>query len=84
VESQILLYHGKEEFPCKAQHWRGEVHHNFNDPLFSRRKLFYSTVEWKNQSLKDEEGYYFIDRDGEYFAPLLSFLRTGHFSVLRA
>lgn len=32
-------------------------------------------------AVKDERGYYFIDRDGEYFAPILEFLRTGDFYV---
>lgn len=25
----------------------------------------------------DSKGYYFIDRDGKYFAPILEYLRTG-------
>lgn len=28
-------------------------------------------------SFQDENGYYFIDRDGKYFEPILEFLRTG-------
>lgn len=31
--------------------------------------------------LLDENGALFLDRDGEYFAPLLGFLRTGELSV---
>ncbi len=31
--------------------------------------------------MKDENGAIFIDRDGTYFAPLLSFLRTGELEV---
>jgi len=27
-------------------------------------------------SIKDEKGFYFIDRDGEYFKPILDWLRT--------
>eukprot|EP00005_Dracoamoeba_jomungandri_P011667 CAMPEP_0174267264 /NCGR_PEP_ID=MMETSP0439-20130205/33022_1 /TAXON_ID=0 /ORGANISM="Stereomyxa ramosa, Strain Chinc5" /LENGTH=379 /DNA_ID=CAMNT_0015354663 /DNA_START=27 /DNA_END=1163 /DNA_ORIENTATION=+ len=29
----------------------------------------------------DKEGYYFIDRDGEYFGVLLNYLRTGHIAI---
>ncbi len=32
-------------------------------------------------SVKDGEGAYFIDRDGQFFAPLLTFLRTGELSL---
>ena len=42
---------------------------------------FNSLLGGKYGSLKDEEGYYFIDRDGEYFKPILSYLRTGEFDV---
>eukprot|EP00005_Dracoamoeba_jomungandri_P010023 CAMPEP_0174265634 /NCGR_PEP_ID=MMETSP0439-20130205/27260_1 /TAXON_ID=0 /ORGANISM="Stereomyxa ramosa, Strain Chinc5" /LENGTH=739 /DNA_ID=CAMNT_0015352191 /DNA_START=14 /DNA_END=2230 /DNA_ORIENTATION=+ len=35
----------------------------------------------KFPALKDDEGAFFIDRDGEYFAPILSFLRTNVFVV---
>lgn len=33
-------------------------------------------LEGRIPSVKDEEGAYFVDRDGEYFKPILSFLRT--------
>lgn len=29
----------------------------------------------------DQEGRYFIDRDGQFFAPILTFLRTGELSI---
>jgi hypothetical protein len=31
--------------------------------------------------MKDDDGYIFVDRDGAYFAPLLSYLRTGELEV---
>lgn len=34
-------------------------------------------------STVDEHGAYFIDRDGQFFAPILTFLRTGDVSVPR-
>jgi hypothetical protein len=50
--------------------------------LVSRGDNFFTTLfSNKFATLKDEEGYYFIDRDGEYFKPLLSFLRTGELRV---
>jgi hypothetical protein len=44
---------------------RGRV--NYFDTLLSSRF----------PSLRDDDGAYFIDRDGHLFAPLLSYLRTG-------
>jgi len=32
-------------------------------------------------SLKDEKGYYFVDRDGKYFEPILEYLRTGYLNI---
>jgi hypothetical protein len=32
-------------------------------------------------STKDAKGNYFIDRDGQYFVPILEFLRTGEVVV---
>lgn len=32
-------------------------------------------------STKDDEGAFFVDRDGQYFAPILTYLRTGEISV---
>jgi hypothetical protein len=50
--------------------------------LVSRGDNFFTTLfSHKFATLKDEEGYYFIDRDGEYFKPLLSYLRTGELRV---
>lgn len=42
--------------------------------------LFDSRVS-RFTALKDEKGYYVIDRDGAYFAPILEFLRTGDFFI---
>lgn len=39
--------------------------------------FFTKLLEGKIGSVKDEQGNYFIDRDGQYFQPILSFLRTG-------
>lgn len=50
--------------------------------LVSRGDNFFTTLfSHMFATLKDEEGYYFIDRDGEYFKPLLSYLRTGELRV---
>ncbi len=50
--------------------------------LTCRGDNFFTTLFSNNfPALRDEDGYYFIDRDGEYFKPLLSFLRTGTHSV---
>jgi len=32
-------------------------------------------------STQDDKGYYFIDRDGKYFEPILEFLRTGELVI---
>jgi hypothetical protein len=32
-------------------------------------------------SIKDDADNYFIDRDGQYFAPILEFLRTGQLCI---
>lgn len=39
--------------------------------------FFTSLLSGRFSSQKDETGAYFIDRNGDYFAPLLDFLRTG-------
>lgn len=50
--------------------------------LVSRGDNFFTTLfSNKFPTLKDEDGAYFIDRDGEYFKPLLSFLRTGELRI---
>lgn len=38
---------------------------------------FTAILSGQFSTLKDESGAYFIDRDGQYFAPILTFLRTG-------
>ena len=43
--------------------------------------FFSSLLSGKFSALIDDKGYYFIDRDGSYFAPILEFLRTGEFFV---
>ena len=37
---------------------------------------FAALLEGRMPTAKDEKGAYFIDRDGQYFAPILSYLRT--------
>lgn len=49
------------------------------DGTFSRLEL--ASCFGSFTAVKDERGYYFVDRDGEYFAPILEFLRTGDFYV---
>ncbi len=43
--------------------------------------FFTGLLQGQIPSLKDTEGYYFIDRDGRLFAFLLDFLRTGRWKV---
>jgi hypothetical protein len=38
---------------------------------------FTSILSGKFSTFKDDSGAYFIDRDGQHFAPILTFLRTG-------
>eukprot|EP01122_Echinamoeba_exundans_P006306 TRINITY_DN1742_c0_g1_i3.p1 TRINITY_DN1742_c0_g1~~TRINITY_DN1742_c0_g1_i3.p1 ORF type:complete len:393 (+),score=40.08 TRINITY_DN1742_c0_g1_i3:112-1290(+) len=49
--------------------------------LLSCGSSFFSSLLSGFPSLKDEDGAYFIDRDGACFAPILSFLRTGQLIV---
>jgi hypothetical protein len=50
--------------------------------LTSKGDNFFTTLfSNKFRPLIDDQGYYFIDRDGEYFKPLLSFLRTGELRI---
>eukprot|EP01103_Thecamoeba_quadrilineata_P011916 TRINITY_DN2959_c0_g1_i2.p1 TRINITY_DN2959_c0_g1~~TRINITY_DN2959_c0_g1_i2.p1 ORF type:complete len:614 (+),score=149.84 TRINITY_DN2959_c0_g1_i2:42-1883(+) len=42
---------------------------------------FSSILSGLFQITLDEEGYYFIDRDGEYFKPILDYLRTGELFI---
>lgn len=49
--------------------------------LLSCGSSFFSSLLSGFPSLKDEEGAYFIDRDGASFAPILSYLRTGQLIV---
>jgi len=45
--------------------------------LTQSSSFFSALVEGKLSSTKDDNGAYFIDRDGQYFGPILEFLRTG-------
>jgi len=38
-------------------------------------------VSGKWRADRDSKGYYFVDRNGKYFEPILDFLRTGEFHV---
>lgn len=38
---------------------------------------FTALLSGRIPSSRDSDGWYFIDRDGQYFAPILTFLRTG-------
>jgi hypothetical protein len=42
---------------------------------------FTSILSGKFRTVRDDSGAFFIDRDGQYFAPILTFLRTGVSSV---
>eukprot|EP01126_Amoeba_proteus_P030870 TRINITY_DN30411_c0_g1_i1.p1 TRINITY_DN30411_c0_g1~~TRINITY_DN30411_c0_g1_i1.p1 ORF type:complete len:311 (-),score=93.98 TRINITY_DN30411_c0_g1_i1:442-1374(-) len=50
--------------------------------LLSKGENFFTPLlEGKLQSQKDETGAYFIDRNGQYFEPILNFLRYGQLIV---
>jgi len=40
-------------------------------------KMFENDVSGRAPAMKDEDGYYFIDRSPKYFESILNFLRTG-------
>lgn len=42
---------------------------------------FTSLLSGRVPTTKDEEDAYFIDRDGQFFAPILTWLRTGDLSI---
>jgi len=43
--------------------------------------FFTGLLSEKLPTTKDEEGAYFIDRDGQFFAPILTWLRTNEISI---
>ncbi len=43
--------------------------------------FFTSLLSEKLPTTKDEEGAYFIDRDGQFFSPILTWLRTNEISI---
>ena len=47
--------------------------------MTQNENFFSALLGGKIPSHKDEEGYYFIDRDGDIFKHLLNFLRSGRF-----
>ncbi len=50
-------------------------------PNAEEDNFFQQVLSGKVPVIMDEKGYYFIDRDGQYFQPLLELLRTGEFLV---
>lgn len=42
---------------------------------------FAALLEERVPTVKDEKGAYFIDRDGQYFPPILTYLRTKELNV---
>ncbi|KAF2075438.1 hypothetical protein CYY_003267 [Polysphondylium violaceum] len=49
--------------------------------LSSQSTFFVGLLGGKFGNYVDEKGYYFIDRDGELFAPILGFMRTGELII---
>jgi len=49
--------------------------------LNSQSSFFIGLLHGNCGNAIDEKGYYFIDRDGELFTPILSFMRTGELVV---
>jgi len=91
AESAELSSPTQKLSPRKETHPHGLVKLNIggrkfmttkNTLLMSGSKGFFSSLlEGEFPSVQDEEGYYFIDRDGKYFEPLLEFLRTGELEI---
>jgi len=43
--------------------------------------FFTGLLNNKIPSIRDEDGYYFVDRNGKYFEPILDYLRSGEFFI---
>ena len=60
----------------------GRVFHTTQDTLLHRgRNFFAGLLQQSLPSTMDEHGAFFIDRNGDLFAPLLDYLRTGRLRV---
>ena len=49
--------------------------------ILGEENFFTALLNGQVPSVKDKKGYYFIDRDGEYFRPILDYLRTGQLYI---
>jgi len=60
----------------------GRVFITHKSTLISKGENFFSKLlSGMFGSTKDENGAYFIDRNGDYFVPILDFLRTGQLVI---
>eukprot|EP01102_Stenamoeba_stenopodia_P010403 TRINITY_DN3129_c0_g1_i3.p1 TRINITY_DN3129_c0_g1~~TRINITY_DN3129_c0_g1_i3.p1 ORF type:complete len:269 (-),score=59.43 TRINITY_DN3129_c0_g1_i3:90-833(-) len=60
----------------------GTLFYTTKSTLLGRGECYFSgLLNERFTPLLDENGAYFIDRNGKYFAPILEFLRTGHFRI---
>eukprot|EP00735_Rhodelphis_limneticus_P007077 TRINITY_DN19573_c0_g1::TRINITY_DN19573_c0_g1_i1::g.24601::m.24601 TRINITY_DN19573_c0_g1::TRINITY_DN19573_c0_g1_i1::g.24601 ORF type:complete len:287 (-),score=40.17,sp/Q9Y597/KCTD3_HUMAN/49.12/8e-21,BTB_2/PF02214.17/4.2e-18,BTB/PF00651.26/0.16 TRINITY_DN19573_c0_g1_i1:117-977(-) len=56
----------------------GGIRYITTDTTLTRGETFFSgLLSGRFRDIRDEEGAYFIDRDGRAFEPILNFLRTG-------
>ncbi len=46
--------------------------------LLSKGENFFTGLSNWQTATKDKKGFFFIDRDGKYFGPILEYLRSGH------
>jgi len=60
----------------------GHYYQTTRDTLLKgQRNFFTALLSGQMRAIQDDVGAYFIDRDGEYFQPILGFMRTGELYI---
>ncbi|EFA86800.1 hypothetical protein PPL_00605 [Heterostelium album PN500] len=59
----------------------GSKYTTTKDSLNSQSTFFRALLNGDCGNATDSDGHYFIDRDGDLFGDILSYLRTGHFNI---